>query len=94
MAATETKVALEQAQRDRSSAERLLAAGAVPARRAEDARSLEATYVQTNSGNPVVGTLEIGLHGQNLLQRLECLQVLKALCRAPQDKSSSQVCLG
>jgi len=43
LAEAEAKVALEQAQRDRARAERLLAAGAVPARRAEDARSLEAT---------------------------------------------------
>jgi cobalt-zinc-cadmium efflux system membrane fusion protein len=34
---------VEQAQRDRARAERLLAAGAVPARRAEDARAVEAT---------------------------------------------------
>ena len=40
---TEAKVALEQAQRDRARAERLLAAGAVPARRAEEARMVEAT---------------------------------------------------
>jgi RND family efflux transporter MFP subunit len=40
---TEAKVSLEQAQRDRARAERLLAAGAVPARRAEEARSVEAT---------------------------------------------------
>ena len=43
LAEAEAKVALEQAQRDRARAERLLVAGAVPARRAEDARSLEAT---------------------------------------------------
>jgi RND family efflux transporter MFP subunit len=43
LAEAEAKVALEQAQRDRARADRLLAAGAVPARRAEDARSLEAT---------------------------------------------------
>jgi cobalt-zinc-cadmium efflux system membrane fusion protein len=42
LAEAEAKVALEQAQRDRARAERLLASGAVPARRAEDARSLEA----------------------------------------------------
>jgi RND family efflux transporter MFP subunit len=42
LAEAEAKVALEQAQRDRARAERLLAAGAVPARRVEDARSLEA----------------------------------------------------
>ncbi|HEY2779760.1 MAG TPA: hypothetical protein VGI90_03240, partial [Steroidobacteraceae bacterium] len=35
--------AVEQAQRDRARAERLLAIGAVPARRAEDARAVEAT---------------------------------------------------
>jgi RND family efflux transporter MFP subunit len=40
---SEAKVALEQAQRDRTRAERLLAAGAVPARRAEQARAVEAT---------------------------------------------------
>lgn len=43
LAETEAKVSLEQAQRDRARAERLLAAGAVPARRAEEARSVEAT---------------------------------------------------
>jgi RND family efflux transporter MFP subunit len=43
LAEAEAKVALEQAERDRARAERLLAAGAVPARRAEDARSFEAT---------------------------------------------------
>ena len=43
LAETEATVALEQAQRDRARAERLLAAGAVPARRAEEARSVEAT---------------------------------------------------
>jgi cobalt-zinc-cadmium efflux system membrane fusion protein len=43
LAEAEAKVTLQQAQRDRARAERLLAAGAVPARRAEDARSLEAT---------------------------------------------------
>jgi RND family efflux transporter MFP subunit len=43
LAQTEASVALEQAQRDRARAERLLAAGAVPARRAEDARTVEAT---------------------------------------------------
>jgi len=43
LAETEAKVSLEQAQRDRARAERLLAAGAVPARRAEEARTTEAT---------------------------------------------------
>ncbi len=43
LAEAEAKVALEQAQRDRARAERLLAAGAVPARRAEEARAVEAT---------------------------------------------------
>jgi cobalt-zinc-cadmium efflux system membrane fusion protein len=43
LAEAEAKVALEQAQRDRARAERLLASGAVPARRAEDARAVEAT---------------------------------------------------
>jgi cobalt-zinc-cadmium efflux system membrane fusion protein len=43
LAEAEAKVAVEQAQRDRARAERLLAAGAVPARRAEDARAVEAT---------------------------------------------------
>jgi len=43
LAETEAKVSLEQAQRDRARAERLLAAGAVPARRAEEARAVEAT---------------------------------------------------
>jgi len=43
LAETEAKVSLELAQRDRARAERLLAAGAVPARRAEEARSVEAT---------------------------------------------------
>jgi membrane fusion protein, heavy metal efflux system len=43
LAEAEAKVALEQAQRDRARAERLLAAGAIPARRAEEARSVEAT---------------------------------------------------
>ena len=43
LAEAEAKVALEQASRDRARAERLLAAGAVPARRAEDARAVEAT---------------------------------------------------
>ena len=43
LAETEAKVSLEQAQRDRQRAERLLAAGAVPARRAEEARTIEAT---------------------------------------------------
>ncbi|PWT98088.1 MAG: hypothetical protein C5B51_29880 [Terriglobia bacterium] len=42
LAEAEAKVALEQAQRDRARAERLLAAGAVPARRAEEARTIEA----------------------------------------------------
>ena len=42
LAETESRVALEQAQRDRARAERLLAAGAVPARRAEEARTVEA----------------------------------------------------
>ncbi|MBZ5677185.1 MAG: efflux RND transporter periplasmic adaptor subunit [Acidobacteriia bacterium] len=43
LAETEARVSLEQAQRDRARAERLLAAGAVPARRAEEARAVEAT---------------------------------------------------
>ena len=43
LAEAEAKVAVEQAQRDRSRAERLLAAGAVPGRRAEEARTVEAT---------------------------------------------------
>lgn len=43
LAEAEAKVSLEQAQRDRARAERLLAAGAVPARRAEEARTVEAT---------------------------------------------------
>jgi cobalt-zinc-cadmium efflux system membrane fusion protein len=43
LAEAEARVAVEQAQRDRARAERLLAAGAVPARRAEDARAVEAT---------------------------------------------------
>src|SRR5581483_730688 len=43
LAEAEAKVALEQAQRDRARAERLLDAGAVPARRAEEARVAEAT---------------------------------------------------
>jgi cobalt-zinc-cadmium efflux system membrane fusion protein len=43
LAEAEAKVSLEQAQRDRARAERLLAAGAVPARRAEEARAVEAT---------------------------------------------------
>jgi cobalt-zinc-cadmium efflux system membrane fusion protein len=43
LADTETTVAFEQAQRDRARAERLLTAGAVPARRAEEARTVEAT---------------------------------------------------
>jgi RND family efflux transporter MFP subunit len=43
LAEAEAKIALDQAQRDRARAERLLAAGAVPARRAEDARAVEAT---------------------------------------------------
>jgi RND family efflux transporter MFP subunit len=43
LAENEAKIALDQAQRDRSRAERLLAAGAVPARRAEEARAVEAT---------------------------------------------------
>ena len=43
LAETEAKVSLEQAQRDRARAERLLAAGAVPTRRAEEARAAEAT---------------------------------------------------
>jgi membrane fusion protein, heavy metal efflux system len=43
LAETEAKVSLEQAQRDRARAERLLVAGAVPARRAEEARAVEAT---------------------------------------------------
>jgi cobalt-zinc-cadmium efflux system membrane fusion protein len=43
LAEAEAKVTLEQAQRDRARAERLLAAGAVPMRRAEEARSSEAT---------------------------------------------------
>src|SRR5262249_13082965 len=40
---TEARVALEQAQRDRARAERLLAVGAVPGRRTEEARAVEAT---------------------------------------------------
>jgi RND family efflux transporter MFP subunit len=43
LAESEAKIALDQAQRDRARADRLLAAGAVPARRAEDARAVEAT---------------------------------------------------
>jgi cobalt-zinc-cadmium efflux system membrane fusion protein len=43
LAEAEAKVMLEQAQRDRARAERLLALGAVPSRRAEEARSVEAT---------------------------------------------------
>jgi len=43
LAEAEAKVSLDQAQRDRARAERLLAAGAVPARRAEEARAVEAT---------------------------------------------------
>jgi len=43
LAEAEAKVSLEQAQRDRARAERLLTAGAVPARRAEEARTVEAT---------------------------------------------------
>jgi RND family efflux transporter MFP subunit len=43
LAETEAKVSLEQARRDRSRAERLLAAGAAPARRTEEARTVEAT---------------------------------------------------
>jgi RND family efflux transporter MFP subunit len=43
LAETEAKVSLEQAQRDRARAERLLTAGAIPARRAEEARAVEAT---------------------------------------------------
>ena len=43
LAEVEAKVSLEQAQRDRARAERLLAAGAVPLRRAEEARTVEAT---------------------------------------------------
>jgi RND family efflux transporter MFP subunit len=43
LAETEAKVSLEQTQRDRARAERLLSAGAVPERRAEEARSVEAT---------------------------------------------------
>ena len=43
LAEAEAKVAVEQAQRDRARAERLLAASAVPARRAEEARAIEAT---------------------------------------------------
>ena len=43
LAEAEAKVAVEQAQRDRGRAERLLAVGAVPARRAEEARAVEAT---------------------------------------------------
>ena len=43
LAEAEARVAVEQARRDRARAERLLAAGAVPARRAEDARAIEAT---------------------------------------------------
>ncbi len=43
LAEAEAKVSLEQAQRDRARAERLLVAGAVPARRAEEARTVEAT---------------------------------------------------
>jgi len=43
LAETEAKVSLDQARRDRSRAERLLAAGAAPARRTEEARTVEAT---------------------------------------------------
>ena len=43
LAEAEAKVSLEQAQRDRARAERLLTAGAVPARRTEEARTVEAT---------------------------------------------------
>jgi RND family efflux transporter MFP subunit len=42
LAETEARVSLEQAQRDRARVERLLAAGAVPARRAEESRTVEA----------------------------------------------------
>ena len=43
LAEAEAKVSLEQAQRDRARAERLLEAGAVPGRRAEEARATETT---------------------------------------------------
>ena len=43
LAETEAKVNLDVAQRDRQRAERLLAAGAAPARRLDEARSVEAT---------------------------------------------------
>jgi len=43
LAEAEAKVSLEQAQHDRARAERLLSAGAVPARRAEESRAVEAT---------------------------------------------------
>lgn len=43
LAEAEAKVTAEQAQRDRGRAERLLSVGAVPARRAEEARAIEAT---------------------------------------------------
>ncbi len=43
LAETEAKVAFEQAQRERARVESLLAAGAVSARRAEEARAIEAT---------------------------------------------------
>jgi RND family efflux transporter MFP subunit len=43
LAEAEAKISVEQAQRDRARAERLLAAGAVPARRAEEARTAEAS---------------------------------------------------
>ena len=43
LAEAELNVAVEQARRDSARAERLLASGAVPARRAEEARAVEAT---------------------------------------------------
>jgi biotin carboxyl carrier protein len=52
LAENEATFTLEQAQRDRARAQRLLTAGAVPARRAEEARTVEATAARLQLRKP------------------------------------------
>jgi hypothetical protein len=58
-----------------------------------DSRFVQSSDVQTNRGDPVVCLLEIGLHGENLLQRFERFGVLDTLRRTPQDERSRQMSL-
>jgi hypothetical protein len=46
-----------------------------------DSRFVQSSDVQPNRGDPIVGLLEIGVHGESLLQRLERLNVLETLHR-------------